>query len=115
MLRSILALAAALSLTACGGSEDVCSAATAHLEACTSLDWAQPGTCDAQNAELAEKVLAIDCDDLQQRQASFTGVGVFYDEERQWQWHDFAGRSDHPPDWFNVGHQMLFGGGWITW
>lgn len=115
MRNSVLALAAALGLAACGGTADLCSMATAHLEACTSLDWAQPDTCDAQNAALAEKVLAIDCDELGQRQASFTGVNQYYDEERQWCWHNFSEKSSEPPGWFNVGHQMLYGGGWITW
>jgi len=62
MLRSMLGLAAALSLTACGGSEDVCALALSHVEACTGLSvQPAPETCEP---EQAQRVLDTDCAEL---------------------------------------------------
>jgi hypothetical protein len=66
--RRVSLLAVAVSVAGCGGTGDVCSVATDHLKACTGLDWATPESCDAEKAQIADRILSKECSKLQELQ-----------------------------------------------
>jgi hypothetical protein len=69
------------------GAETSCDAATEHLAACGITDL-QTAKCTSAEAEAAEKLLTMSCDEIATRQA--WGFGEVLDEVRDFWEHDLS-------------------------
>jgi hypothetical protein len=65
-----------------------------HLKACTGINWVSD-TCDAQQAELAEKALSIDCNTYDRAISGGWLPGIrLHDEVDDFEFRDWLGGVD---------------------
>jgi hypothetical protein len=84
-MAPMLALLAALGVPGCGTTaDDTCALATEHVAQCSGFSVEPPASCDPAEAKRAEQLLAMGCEELQTRTASWNwlkdGIGAIWDD-----------------------------------
>ncbi len=84
-MAPMLGLLAALGIPGCGTTaDDTCALATEHVAQCSGINVEPPESCDPKEAERAEQLVAMGCEELRTRTASWNwlkdGIGAIWDD-----------------------------------